>query len=45
MHKATVFRLVRTMILLGYVTQTAEGEPYRVSELPIGRKGHGPGSL
>jgi hypothetical protein len=31
LHKATVYRLVRTMVLLGYVAQTADGEPYRVS--------------
>lgn len=30
LHKATVYRLVRTMILLGYVTQTADGAPYRI---------------
>lgn len=50
MHKATVFRLVRTMMLLGYVAQTAEGEPYRASELSIGErasgwKGRGPGPI
>jgi hypothetical protein len=45
LHKATVFRLVRTMMLLGYVAQTAEGEPYRVSDLPMGRKGRKPGAL
>lgn len=44
LHKATVFRLVRTMVLLGYVVQTAEGEPYRVGEQFIGRKGREPGA-
>jgi hypothetical protein len=38
LHKATVFRLLKTMILLGYVSQSADGEPYRVSEPPTGRK-------
>ena len=32
LHKATVYRLVRTLVLLGYVTQTADGEPYRITE-------------
>ncbi len=45
LHKATVFRLLKTMILLGYVAQTADGEPYRVSGLPMGRKRRAPGPL
>ena len=36
LHKATVYRLVRTMLLLGYVTQEAEGEPYHISGQLIG---------
>ena len=45
LHKATVFRLLKTMMLLGYVAQTADGEPYRVSEQLAGRKGGQPRAL
>ena len=37
LHKATVYRLVRTMVLLGYVAQTADGEPYRISAQLVDR--------
>jgi hypothetical protein len=48
LHKATVYRLVRTLVLIGYVTQTADGEPYRVSRQLVRPKSHptsGPAKL
>lgn len=40
LHKATVHRLIRTLVVLGYVKQTAEGEPYRVSGQSMGENSH-----
>ena len=40
LHKSTVFRLVRTLMQLGYVEQASERDLYAVSRskrLPVGR--------
>lgn len=33
LHKATVFRLLRTMMLLGYVVQAGDRKLYSISEM------------
>jgi hypothetical protein len=33
LHKATVFRLLRTMMVLGYVVQTGDRKLYSISDL------------
>ena len=50
LHKATAFRLVRTLVVLGYVTQSAEGERYRIRKqagrnLPTSDRSSGPRNL
>ena len=45
LHKATVFRLVRTLVQLGYVSQEGERETYALrsgKHLPVGKHRQSP---